>query len=101
MLLTARIFFLLPYHHHFAGGMVAYLDHIGAAGGRVEAQWNVTVLLGGQHTSRHVIERHLVAVGAFDYNLPVAVVHLGVQRIDAIDSFSIKTYILNQKSKRS
>ena len=73
MLLTVRIFFLLPYHHHFAGGMVAYLDHVGAADGRVEVQRCILAALGGEHAPVHIVEHHRVAVGAHVVHASIAI----------------------------
>ena len=38
--------------------MVANLNHVNTRGGNVEAQGRAVVLLGGKHTSSHVVEHH-------------------------------------------
>ena len=71
--LDRKNLFLLPYHHHFAGGMVAYLDHVGATDGRVEAQRCILAALGGEYAPVHIVEHHRVAVGAHVVHASIAI----------------------------
>ena len=80
-----RIWGLL-YHHHLASGVVANLNHIGAADRCFETQLGELVLFGGKRAPIDIKQRHPIAVGAFDNYLTLVGVHLSVYNLHAVDA---------------
>ena len=76
MLLTARIFFLLPHHHHLAGGMVAYSHHIDT-GGKVVIT---------DDAARHVVDGDLGILGALNHDAAIGSVDADAVGGDAADA---------------